>query len=122
MLTILANDQLGGVSTTLSAVQVVSLLIGPLLPLIVGTITKVSTSAGTKTLLLTILAALTGFGTEYVADPSHFNLTAGLMTWGVTLAEAVALHFGIWKPLDLTGWLQRNVGVKDRKVIDGEAY
>lgn len=78
--------------------MLVSMAIGTVLPIIVGLVTTRVTNAGAKAVLLALLAAVAGFGTEYVGDPAHFIWTTALLNWLNTFMIAVATHYGLWKP------------------------
>ena len=78
--------------------MLISMAIGTVLPIVVGLVTTKVTNAGAKAILLALLAAIAGFGTEYVGDPSHFIWTTALLNWLNTFMIAVATHYGLWKP------------------------
>lgn len=82
----------------LDRLQIVSMLIGTVLPIIVGLVTTRVTSPAIKAILLALLSAVAGFGTEYLGDPASFIWTAALMNWLQTFIIAVAMHYGLWKP------------------------
>jgi hypothetical protein len=96
--------------TTINTVQVLSMVVGTLLPILVGLITKTVTHASTKALLLAFLSAVSGFVTEFV-NSSNFQWDQALLTWLMTFVVAVATHYGFWKPLGATDKAQ-SVGVK----------
>ncbi len=86
-------------STT--GIQVLSLLVGTVLPLLVGLVTKVSTSPGTKATLLAALSAASGLLTELLASAQanvSYDLAQGLLTAVATFIVAVGMHYGLWKP------------------------
>lgn len=110
------NGQLFGIHTGLNSVQIVSLLIGPALPLIVAFVTsRFGTHPRVKSILLMALSALASFGSEYVSDPAHFNLTAAIETWVLTFMISVASYKGAWKTFDWVKYIQSRVGVKDKQ-------
>lgn len=102
----LAAEQLGDIGTTLGAVQVVSLLVGVILPILVGIVTKHTTSGGVKAILLALLSAVSGILTEYLANPDTLNWAAAGLTWLATFLVAVATYFGVWRPTGVAGSAQ----------------
>lgn len=88
------------------------LLVGVVLPLAVGLVTKNVTSAGFKATLLMLLSAVNGILTEYInvlANGGSYDWATALYTWGGSFVIAVAVHFGYWKPAGTTAWAQRNL-------------
>lgn len=92
--------------TGFSTVQVASVLIGTLLPILVGLVTSRVTSSRTKALLLAGLSALTGFLTEYV-NSDNFVWQQAFLTAVVTFVTAVAAHYGLWRPTGASAAAQR---------------
>lgn len=92
-------------------VQLWSLLVGVVLPLLVGVVTKEVTSAGLKAILLAAFAAVSGFVSEMLAAGDDFHLSTALITWAGTFLVAVGSHFGFWKPTGVTASAQK-VGVR----------
>lgn len=93
---------------------IISTLISTILPLLVGLVTKTTTSGGLKAMLLAALAFLTAGLTElYVAITEDVTFDIG--TWLVgaiaSFAVAVGSHYGFWKPTGVTGTVQ-SVGSK----------
>lgn len=77
----------------------VAALVGTVLPLAVGLLTKINASAGVKGVLLLTLSAVNGLvstatQTDGTALISKETLVAALASW----AAAVTTHFGLWKP------------------------
>lgn len=99
--------------TSINTVQVASLLIGTVLPIVVGIITSKVTAKRTKALALALLSAVSGFLTEYVtaADGAgQFHVDQALLTWLMTFVVAVAVHYGFWRPVGVSARAQA-VGV-----------
>jgi len=92
-------------------VQLWSLLVGVILPLLVGLVTKVTTSASTKAVLLALLSAVSGFVSELAASGDGFLWSTALITWVGTFLVAVGLHFGVYKPVGASVAAQK-VGVR----------
>lgn len=81
--------------------QVISLLIGFVLPLIVGYVTKASWPDGIRAVLLLALSAVSSFGSEFLATLNAggpFDAAATLLTVLGTFLAGVGAHFGLWKP------------------------
>lgn len=110
----LAAAQVADVGTTLASVQVLSLFVGTVLPILVGLVTTKATHPGTKAVLLALLSAVSGLLTEYLAAGDGFNWTTAGLTWLSTFMIAVATHFGLWKPTGITAAVQ-SIGVTGRK-------
>lgn len=78
-----------------------SVVIGVVLPLLVGLVSTRTTSARRKAVLLAALAAVAGLGSELLASlrlDEVYDLGVGLLTALSTFLVAVGLHFGLWKP------------------------
>lgn len=110
------NDQIADVGTTLASVQVLSLFVGTVLPILVGIVTTRATHPGTKAILLALLSAVSGLLTEYLANTSGFNWTAAALTWLATFLVAVATHFGVWKPTGVANAIA-DVGITSRRPV-----
>lgn len=82
-------------------VQLVTLVVTVVLPVLVGLVTTRETNSARKTVYLAVLAAVTGFGSELLAALSNgttYDVAAGLFTAVTSLVVAIALHYGVWKP------------------------
>jgi hypothetical protein len=93
-------------------VEVVSMVVGVLLPILVGLVTKAVTSPSTKAILLAALSALSGFLTEFVEvanSGAAFQVDQALLTWLMTFVVAVAVHYGLWKPTGVTAKAQNSL-------------
>lgn len=81
---------------------IITLLVGTVLPLLVGLVTKVTTSGGVKAVLLAALSLASSLLTELgvaIANGVPYDLGAGLLVALPTFLVAVGLHFGLWKPV-----------------------
>lgn len=91
--------------TTLNTVQVVSLLVGTVLPVLVGLVTYKDLRIGRfdpRPVLLLLLSAASAVLTEFlnVNDRGEdFNWGAACVTALATFVTAVAVHYGFWKPM-----------------------
>lgn len=87
---------------TIDPVLMVSVLVGTVLPLLVGLVTKRVTHSGVKAVLLAGLSLVTALLTELGAAWSRgeaYDLGQGLLVALPTFLVAVGMHFGIWKPV-----------------------
>lgn len=94
-------------------VQVLSLLVGTLLPLLVAVVTKSTTTPATKGILLAALSVVTNILTQIEASIAHhvpYNLGTALILGVGTFVVAVASQLGLWAPTKLSLFLQKKVG------------
>lgn len=106
-------------------VQVLGLVIGILLPLLVGIVTKTSTNPAIKATLLAGLSLVTNIltGIEHaLASHTEFNLGNALVLGLGTFIVAVASHLGFWSPTRVTAFLQARLGRKDKPIIAIDDY
>lgn len=103
------------VDTSAHQVQIFSLLLGVILPLIVALVTTRVTSPAVKAWLLAGLSAVTGILTEYAHSigAGSFDWWAAITTWLGTFLVAVGTYYGLWKHTPITDSLQ-NVGAKQK--------
>lgn len=94
--------------------QIVSLLVGVVLPLLTGLFTSVNVNASVKAILLLVLSAATSVLSEFAQSlTAHtpFDLGTTLLTALGTFLVGVGMHFGIWKPTGASVAMQQ-VGAK----------
>lgn len=95
-------------------IQLGGLLVGVVLPLLVGLVTTRATDPAVKAVLLALLSAATGLVSEWIATPHGFDWrVAGLTALGAFLT-AVGSHFGLLKPVGVSQYVQANVGRHER--------
>ena len=79
-------------------IQYLSALIGVIIPLLVGLLTKLEASPGVKAIANALLSAITGVVTQIIETGGTFipseAIVAVLLTWVVS----VATYYGLWKP------------------------
>lgn len=93
-----------------------SLAITVLLPLLVGLLTKRSTSPGTRAVLLLAFAAVKSFLEAWLQAANtavDFAFVPVAISVVVNFAIAVIAHFGFWSPTGVSGAAQDSM-VKDR--------
>lgn len=79
---------------------------GAVLPLLVGLVTKYTTNAGAKAVLLLALNLVAGILAEFFAGPVGFDWRGALVTAAASFVIGVATHYGLWKPTGTSGKLQ----------------
>lgn len=94
-------------TVTLDRTYWLGLLISTVLPVLVGLVTKRVTSAGWKAVLLLALSTLNGFLVELMGphDSGYSWQTAAILA-AVSFATGVLTHFGLLKPIGVSGWAQ----------------
>lgn len=101
------------VDGAITLVEVIGLVGAPLLAIIVGIVTKLSTPSNVKALLLLGLAAVDGVMTEYLAGPANFDLRWAALKALSAFLIAVGAHYGFLKPTGVSYTLQSKVGRTD---------
>lgn len=96
-------------------VAFLTLLVTVLLPVLVGLVTKASTSSSVKALLLAGLSAVTGVAGSLI-QANEAGRSVDLYPLALSAVSvfviAVASHFGLWKPTEVSAAAQ-NALVKD---------
>jgi len=83
------------------------LLISTGLPVLVGLVTKRVTSAGLKAVLLLALSGANGFVIEYLGPhDAGYSVQSAAVLALVSFGTSVLLHFGLLKPVGVSGWAQ----------------
>jgi len=90
--------------------QLLALVVGVLLPVLVGIVTTKVTSGGVKAVLLALLTAVTGVLTDVLATPDGFDLKTSVVNWLGAFIMAVATHFGFLKPAGISDFVQAKIG------------
>lgn len=95
-----ADEQVGPAEgdDTLRLVQVLNVVVGTVLPILVGLVTRVTTRESVKAWLLAGLTVAGAFITTYVNDPSAFDFFQAVLTAIVSFMTSVAFYYGLWKP------------------------
>lgn len=90
--------------------QVLTLVVGVVLPLLTGLVTKQAATARAKAVVLLALSAdstvVSGW-LDAVTAHAHFNLGGTLLTALGTFGVGVGTHYGIWKPTGVTAAIAR---------------
>lgn len=110
-----------GVQVLLDA-QMVSMIVGLVIPLAVGLLSKIDASSGLKAVLNALLSAVAGalaaFSQDgFFASDLQTVLSAILTTWVVS----VATYYGVWKPTGVAGTVidkTRNFGLSSPPMVE----
>jgi len=83
------------------------LLTSVVLPVLVGLVTTRVVNAGVKAVLLLALSTASGFIVEYAGphDAGYSVGTAAVLAL-IAFATGVLAHFGLWKPIGVSGRAQ----------------
>lgn len=101
-------------ATTITLAQVISALVGTILPILVAVVTRAAASPGAKAVVLLALSAVSSFLSEWLTALNGGDaFDASQAGFGVllTFVAAVAAHFGLWKPASVTGSEGRASGI-----------
>jgi hypothetical protein len=82
------------------------LLVSVILPVLVGLATTRVTHAGVKAVLLLALSGVNGVLVEYVAGGPGYDVGTAVVLALVAFATGVLSHFGLWKPVGVSGRAQ----------------
>jgi len=91
---------------TITLAQLISLLVGTLLPILVALITDRAWPGAAKAITLLVLSAVSSFLSAWlVAINAGVAFDFSQAAFGVltTFIVAVAMHFGLWKPAGASG-------------------
>jgi hypothetical protein len=80
-----------------------TMIIAVVLPALVALVTKQVASPNIKAVLLLLFAAIAGTFTSIQANGGTFDLKDAAVATILTFVIAVGSHFGLLKPLSLTG-------------------
>jgi hypothetical protein len=101
-------------------IQVLTLAVSTLLPILVGLVTKASWGGGVRAVVLAALSAVAGVGSSALdaanADAAwdwKMAVITAINAWLI----AVASHFGLWKATGVSTWA-KNTMIKDKSKFD----
>lgn len=100
-------------SVQFDTAQVLALIIGTVLPLIAGLVTRWNASPGARALVLLVLAAITSFLTAWldaVNGGTSLDIGATLLAVLGTFLVGVGVQFGLWKPVGASDAMKRTGG------------
>ena len=87
-------------------VQLLTLLVSVVLPILVALATQRLASSGLKSIVLAALAAIVGILSELLDALVHgttYDVGAAIVAWLTSFIVAVAVHYGLLKPVGVTG-------------------
>lgn len=93
--------------------EVISLFVAPVLAIIVGVVTKLSTPAGIKSVLLLLLSTADGLLAQFMAHPDSFDWKRASLNALAVFITAVGAHYGFLKPTGITEKAQTQIGPTD---------
>lgn len=96
-------------------IQILSLFIGTILPIVVGLVTKSSWGGGARAVLLALLSVVNGFGIsllDHLNSGVVFDWKGAALTALGAWIVAVGTHFGLWSPTGVADAAKRAL-VKD---------
>lgn len=89
--------------------QLISILVGGILPLVTGLVTKSSWSGGARAVVLLLLAGATGVLTDYLGaltGGGAFDWPTVVTAAFLTFLSGVGTYFGLWKPTKIAARFQ----------------
>lgn len=82
---------------------IVAILLGTIIPVLNGLVTKLTTSAGVKAILTLVLSTIAGLVTTATTDGGDAVFSGALLlNTSLSFVLAVATYAGFWKPLEVT--------------------
>lgn len=79
-------------------VHILSLILGTVIPLLVGILTKINASSGVKAVANAFLSALAGVLTTLINAGGVFEWRSVVLTTLLTWVVSVATYYGLYKP------------------------
>lgn len=111
-----AGDEAGQPKVFVVSAPVIMTLVGIVIPVLNGLLTKANTSGTVKGVLTIVLTAVgTLLVNATVADGTGVFTSQVLFTWAYTTVIAIVSYVGVWKPANVTsneGGKLANVGIK----------
>jgi hypothetical protein len=101
--------------TGVGTADLVEVLVAVILPILVGLVTKASTDARVKALLLAALSALSGLAQGFLdtAPGTVWDWQQAILSAVTTFVIAAASYYGLWKPTGVAATAQATL-IKDR--------
>lgn len=90
----------------LDLTMVLTVLVGTVIPIANGLLTKASSSVA-RTYLQLVLNAVAGFGAEWLdhlLNGAAYDVRQAATAAGLSLVVAIATQAGVWKPLGVSEW------------------
>jgi hypothetical protein len=89
--------------------QLISILVGGILPLATGLVTKATWSGGTRAVVLLVLSGATSVLTDFLGSlngGAAFDWSVALTAAFLTFLSGVGTYFGLWKPTTVAARFQ----------------
>lgn len=94
------------------SISILTLVIGVVLPILVGIVTKKVESRKLKGALLILFSSISGLITTGISANGVFTSDA-IVAAVVSYVIATAMYYGVWKPQGISDYVQENIGRKD---------
>ncbi len=91
---------------TLDTTMVLTVLVGTIIPILNGLLTK-APSASVRAYLQLVLNAVAGFGMEWLdslVNGTAYNVGQAATAAALSLVVAITTQAGVWKPLGVSDW------------------
>lgn len=98
----------------LDTTMVLTILVGTVIPILNGLLTKYQSSTARAYLQL-VLNAAAGFGAEWLdnlVNGTAYNVGQAATAAGVSLIVAIATQAGLWAPLGVSEWAKTHGNTK----------
>lgn len=92
------------VAATFDTAGILAMLVGTVLPLLVGAVTRITLNAGVKALILLLLSAVTAVLSQWLTaltDAQAFHWQAAVLSAITTFLVGLGSHYQLWKPSGL---------------------
>lgn len=89
--------------------QIISILVGGVLPLVTGYVTKSTWASGTRATVLLVLSGTTAVLTDFLGSLNGgvpFDWATALTAAVLTFLAGVGMHVGFWAPVKAAAWVK----------------
>lgn len=97
------NTGLTSAGAHLDVILLCNFALGVVLPNLVALVTARLAGSSVKAVVLLLLSALAGLLTQVIAQSGVFHWKPALLSFGWTFLFSVASHYGLLKPVGMTG-------------------
>lgn len=84
-------------------VAALTFVVGTLIPVLVALVTKAHASPGVKAVITALLSAVAGAASLAIAGEGKIDVAHVAVSIGVAWFTAITTHFGLLKPVGVTG-------------------
>lgn len=95
---------------TLDTTMVLTVLVGTLIPILNGLLTKASSQVA-RTYLQLVLNAVAGFAAEWLdslVNGTAYDVGQAALAAGLSLVVAITTQAGVWRPLGVSEWAKNH--------------